>query len=68
VTGAAGTTGSPQGWRQCLWFHRGYGGQEYGVPVGMESTTHGDTALCVSKSAAALAHPFYGANVSLKQL
>ena len=32
----------------------------------MESTTHGDTTVCVSKFAAALAHPLYGANVLLK--
>jgi len=48
-TGAAGTPQgprgpSPRGWGQCLRFHRGDGGQEYGIPMGMESTTHGDTA------------------------
>ena len=37
----AETAGSPRGWGQWLRFHRGDGGQEYGVPVGMESTTHG---------------------------
>ena len=71
-TGAAGTPQgprgpSPRGWGQCLRFHRGDGGQEYGIPVGMESTTHGDTAVCVLKSAAALAHSLYGANVLWKQ-
>ena len=40
-------------------------GQEYGVLVGMESTTHGDTAACISKCVAALAHPLYGTVIFL---
>jgi len=37
-----------------------------GFTVGMESTTHRDTAVCVSKFAAALGHTLYGAYVLLK--
>jgi len=29
----------------------------------MKSTAHADTAMCVSKFAASLAHPLYGTNV-----
>jgi len=66
VCTGTGAVGTPRGWGQCLRFHHGDGGQEYGVPVGMESTTHGDTAVCFSKFAAALAYQLYGANVLWK--
>jgi len=37
-----------------------------GMGAKMESTIHRDTAVCISKFAAALACPLYGANVLLK--